>query len=285
MYTHTRNLGVWECYNPCLTVSVGLSPQSVRLSVYLSVSRSVRLSDNCFCFFVLCLRDSVLVCLILSLFLSNFHFANFSLSLSLSRFSVCLSLSVSLSLSLSLRFSLSLSLSLSVCLCRCLSFTMLFACLCWSVGRPACHLVRKPVDQSGLVSLPTPPSTCLPAQMSVCLCVCVSLSWHVRLSVVGCVSFCLPMHVHMWACLSVRFSPVLGGKGGVGWRIGRVEGSLVGLPVWLLLCLLDCSVCLVCLCNFCVQIFIWIHVRLRRRVHMWQGHVHVCQRVCICVHT
>ena len=62
-------------------------------------------------------------------------------------------------------------------------------------------------------------------------------------------------------------------------------GSLVGLPVWLLLCLLDCSVCLVCLCNFCVQIFIRIHVRLRRRVHVWQGHVHVCQRVCVRVHS
>ena len=107
--------------------------------------------------------------------------------------------------------------------------------------------------------------------MSVCLLVA---------SLFACPCMCTCGHV----CLFVSLL-FWGGKGGVGWRIGQVEGSLVGLPVWLLLSLLDCSVCLACLCNFCVQIFIWIHVRLRRRVHVWQGHVHVCQRVCICVHT
>ena len=156
------------------------------------------------------------------------------------------------------------------------------------VSQPSCLSSRQRTSRSIGVGQPAHgahPSIHLFACSNVCLfvCVCVSISWHVCLSVVGCVSFCLPMHVDMWACLSVRFSPTWGGggKGGVAWRIGRVEGSLVGLPVWLLLCLLDCSVCLVCLCNFCMQIFIWIHVRLRRHVHVWQGHMYVYVYICI----
>ena len=251
-----------------------MSPQSVRLSVYLSVCHSVRLSDNCFCFFVLCLRDSVLVCLILSLFLSNFHFANFSLSLS--RFSVCLSLSPSLSLSVCLSLSLSLSLSgsLSLSLCRSLSVfvavCLSLCCLHASVGQSAVLPVISSENQStnrGWSAYPPlHQSVCL---LNVCLFVCVSLSWHVRLSVVGCVSFCLPMHVHMWACLSVRFSPCFGGAR-VAWG-----GGLGGWRGPLLVCLFGCLfVCLIVLCVWCVCVTFVCRFSY--------GFMFVCAGVCMC---
>ena len=280
MYTHTRNLGAWECYNPYLTVSVGLSPQSVRLSVDLSVSHSVRLSDNCFCFFCslspwlrLGLSDffSVFVyfsfCQLLSLSLSLSSVLRLSLSLSLS---LPLSLSLSLSLFVSLSLSLRLSLSLSLFLCHSLSvfvavlsFTMLFACLCWSVGRP-CLSSRQKTSRSIGVGQPAHPSInllCLLKCLSVCVCVCLYLGMSVCLSLVASLFACPCMCTCGHVCLFVS----LLFWGGQGWRgVEDWAGGGVG-------CFF---VCLIVLCVWCVCVTFVCRFSY--------GFMFVCAGVCMC---